>query len=150
MAHVELQLPPDNAFVGLARLVVVAAARNAGMDETRREDLRIAVSEATTNAVAAHRRTGVESPVVLRFGAVDSEFQVTIADAGGGFEPPDGGLDGRDWTVEGGLGITVIRGLADDVEFVRGSGTRVHLKFSLSLNDHGKAPAPVSGTDSGQ
>lgn len=139
--QVELELPPDDAFVGLARLVVVAAARNAGMDEVRREDLRIAVSEATTNAIAAHRRAGADAPVLLQFGARGDGFQVTIADAGGGFDPPARPVEDRDWTIEGGLGITLIRGLADEVEFVRGTGTRLHLRFALSLNGHEPSPA---------
>lgn len=145
MEQVELSLPPENAFVGLARLVVVAAARNAGMDEARREDLRIAVSEATTNAITAHQRTGTTNPVVLRFGVAGDDFQVTIDDAGGGFDPPAVLTGERDWTIEGGLGITVIRGLADEVEFVRGSGTQVNLRFALSLtDDERERSVPVS------
>lgn len=141
MAHVELQLPPDYRFVALARLVVVAAARDAGMDEVRREDLRIAVSEATTNAIAAGERAVTPAPVVLRFGTADGGFQVTVRGAGA-FGDHAGGPGGNAWFGDDGLATTVIQGLADHVEFVRGEGASVDLRFALSLSDaNGDAPA---------
>lgn len=137
MPDVELHLPPDVMFVGLARLVVTTAARQSGMDNARVEDLKIAVSEATTNAILAHQRVEVAQPVVLAFGPRDGHFQVTIQDTGPGFEPQPGDTEGRDWTKEGGLGVTVIRGLADDVAFVREKGTRVHMTFAVGFGDNG-------------
>lgn len=135
MADTELHIPLDVQYIGLARLVVCAAARQAGMSDERVEDLRIAVSEATTNAVLAQRRTDSERPIILQFGATDDgTFGVTIVDAGPGFEPvPTGALNGRDWAIEGGLGVTIIRELADDVQFVRGEGMRVSMRFAVDL-----------------
>jgi serine/threonine-protein kinase RsbW len=133
--HIELQLPPDVAHVGLARLIVCAAARQAGMDDERIEDLRIAVSEATTNAVVAHQREGEDQRVVLRFGRDDSgRFGVTVVDAGPGFDPvdPQEALQ-RDWSLESGLGVTLIRGLTDEVEFLRGDGMSVSMHFAVEL-----------------
>ncbi len=137
MSDVELHLPPDVVYVGLARLVVTAAARQSGMDSARVEDLKIAVSEATTNAILAHQRVEVAMPVVLAFGPREGQFQVTIQDTGPGFDPPVDDVDGRDWTKEGGLGVTVIRGLADDVSFVREKGTQVNMTFAVGFEDNG-------------
>ena len=142
MSAVELHVPPDTKYVGLARLVVVTAARRSGMDEERVEDLRIAVSEATTNAIASHQHVGSEEPVVLSFGADDDEdsFTVAIQDAGPGFEPADPEeLANRNWQDESGLGITLIRNLADEVEFIQGDGMRVHLQFAVALDANGVA-----------
>jgi serine/threonine-protein kinase RsbW len=136
---VELQIPPETRYVGLARLVVCAAARQAGLDEERTEDLRIAVSEATANAILAHQRHATDEPICLRFGvAAQGAFQVTVADCGPGFEPAELIDPGeRDWPTEGGLGVTLIRGLTDEVEFVRGEGMDVHLRFSVTFDDDG-------------
>jgi serine/threonine-protein kinase RsbW len=133
---VELLLPPDTQLVGLARLVVVASARRAGMDEERVEDLRIAVSEATTNSMRAHAALNSGDRIKLGFGLNErGEFQVTIADTGPGFEPGDPDeLAARDWSEEGGLGVTLIRGLTDEVEFVRDDGMHVHLRFAMALD----------------
>lgn len=150
MSDVELQLPPDVAFIGLARLVVVAAARQTGMADERVEDLRTAVSEAATNAVVAHQRAGQGERVRISFGPRgDDGFEVTIADAGPGFDPPAPAEFGtREWTVEGGLGVTVIRGLADDVRFVRaGRGMAVSMRFGPGFVD-GDAAGPAAGSDS--
>ena len=134
MEPIELHLPPVVADVGLARHVVTVAARQAGMDDERVEDLKIAVSEATTNAILAHQREETANHVVLGFRSRSGSFEVTVKDAGGGFDPLPEGLAGtRDWTIEGGLGVTIIRGLADDVEFIRGEGMSVNMRFSVDL-----------------
>lgn len=134
MSDVELRLPPDVAYVGIARLVVTAAARRHGMDDARVEDLKIAVSEATTNAIVAHQQVAAEQPVVLSFGPRGEHFQVLVKDTGPGYEPPPPATDReRHWDDEGGLGITLIRGLADEVSFVREQGTRVDMRFAVGL-----------------
>lgn len=137
---VELRVPPDVQYVGLARLVVTVAARQAGMAGERVEDLKIAVSEATTNAILAHNRSHEDRPIVLSFGPTDrGAFEVTILDDGPGFEPDDlAGADERDWTIEGGLGVTLIRGLADEVEFLRGEGMSVNMRFTVGLSSNGQ------------
>lgn len=131
---VELRLPPHLAFVSIARLLVTLAARNSGLGTERAEDLRIAVSEATTNAIRAHQRTDSDAPVVLVFGPGDRGFEVVVSDAGPGFEPVDpAALNDRDWRLESGLGVTIIRGLADEVNFERTSGMRVNMRFSVGM-----------------
>lgn len=142
---VELELPQDAQYVGLARLAVTAVARQAGMDPARLEDLRLAVSEATTNAMRGRREeNGSPEPVVLAFGPRgESGFAVTITGGGPGFEPPrDEAAEHPEWADEDGLGVTLIRGLADEVEFVRGTGSRSTMRFEVSM-------LPESGLDEG-
>lgn len=134
-SDVELRVPPDVLYVGLARLVVTAAARQSGLDDGRIEDLKIAVSEATTNAIRAHQRVNESRPVELVFGPDHEGFRVTIRDTGPGFEPPPEGARDRDLTEEGGLGVTLIRGLADSVTYQAGSGTRVHMTFTVGASE---------------
>lgn len=145
MDGIELHVPPDVVYVGLARLVVTTAARQSGMDDGRVEDLKIAVSEATTNAILAHQRIDEDRPVVLGFGPREGQFEVTIQDTGPGFHPgpetePKPEFEDPDWPDEGGLGVTVIRGLTDDVRFIREAGTRVHMRFAISLDVDGAGP----------
>lgn len=143
--EVELELPRDAQYVGLARLAVTAVARQAGMDPARLEDLRLAVSEATTNAMMGGREeNGNAEPVVLAFGPRgESGFGVTITGGGPGFEPPPHEApENLDWSGEGGLGVTLIRGLADEVEFIRGTGSRSTMRFEVSM-------LPEPGLDEG-
>lgn len=130
--RVELEVPPDDANVSLARLVVVTAARQAGMDAERLEDLRLVISEAATNAVVSHQRVQSAEPISVVADVSEQSFEVVVTDSGPGFEPPGPeNVDSRDWSVEGGLGLTLMRSLADDAEFERGEGMRVRLRFSL-------------------
>lgn len=138
MPDVELRIPPDVQYVGLARLVVTAAARQAGMTNDRVEDLKIAVSEATANAIQAHHRAGENRPISLVFGPTSADqFGVTISDAGSRQKTPPTSIGARNWDTEGGLGVTLIRGLADVVDFRRETGVSVHMRFSVGLTPPG-------------
>ena len=133
MPDVELRVPPDARYVGLVRLVVTTAARQSGMSNDRIEDLKIAVSEATANAMNAHMSDGRERPVVLQFGPAGvAHFGVTIADAAV-IQTTDDDVDSgdREWNAQGGLSLTLIRGLADVVDFDGGSGMSVHMRFAV-------------------
>ena len=133
MRDVELRLPADVQYVGLARLVVTVAARQAGMADERVEDLKIAVSEATTNAISAHRHAEGEAPVVLTFGPVGrDQFSVSIADAALDSHVTPGSVE--DWASDTPLGVTLIRGLADDVEFRTELGNVVHMRFGVGVD----------------
>ena len=133
MPDVELRVPPDARYVGLVRLVVTTAARQSGMSNDRIEDLKIAVSEATANAMNAHASGGGERPVVLQFGPAGVDhFGVTIADAAVVQNTDeDAEADDREWTAQGGLSLTLIRGLADVVDLDGGSSTSVHMRFAV-------------------
>lgn len=130
--RIQLQVPPDDANVGLARLMVVTAARDAGMTPERLEDLRLVVSEATTNAVISHQRVQSTDPVTVAvdFGD-DGSFEVIVTDHGPGFQPPTPeDVDARDWPAESGLGLSLMRTLADDAAFEHDHAMHVRLRFS--------------------
>lgn len=144
MHDVELRVPPDVQYVGLARLVVTTAARQAGMSNDRIEDLKIAVSEATANAIAAHQRAGDNEAVSLVFGTANADqFAVTIADAGPvSDEDTADSIGARSWNNDGSLSVTLIRGLADVVDFEGEAGMSVHMRFAV-----GQSRAPQGAGD---
>jgi serine/threonine-protein kinase RsbW len=86
METVEIEIPSGSAYVGLARLALSALARRYGLDEERLDDLKIAVSEACTNAVLSNEQAGVDSPVRVRFSMVDDRFEIEVLDRGLGHE----------------------------------------------------------------
>ncbi len=135
---VRLEIPALPAFVGVARTVVAAVATSVpGIDDDRLEDLRIAVSEACTNAVEAHQAAGRDQRVVLRCLVDPAALEVRVEDSGGGFDPaavparPPVG-DPATLDVERGWGLQLIRALVDDVTFLPSrEGTAVHLSMRL-------------------
>jgi serine/threonine-protein kinase RsbW len=131
---VELEIPARPEFVALARLVVSAmASTDAVLTDDQVDDLKIAVSEACTNAIEAHDAIATEERVLLRCWSDDHGLLVTIEDRGGGFDPstlPDHPppTDPERLKFERGLGIPLIRALVDEVEISSSSaGTLVRL-----------------------
>lgn len=126
---VRLEIPAQPAFVGVARSVVAAvAATVVGLDEDRLEDLRLAVSEACTTAVEAHRDGAGGAHVVLVCAEGASSLEVTIEDEGDGFDP--------EAQSEEGYGLQLIQALVDEVTFGRtASGTEVRLRVDLADDD---------------
>lgn len=139
---VELELPARAEVVSVARLVIGAIVASEPLfDEERSADLRLAVSEACTNAIQAQMAAGGEPcpehelPIVMRCTVGAGTIDVAITDHGGGFDPasltphPEV-TDPARLDHEGGLGIPLIRMLADDLEFVRhDDGTTVVMHF---------------------
>jgi anti-sigma regulatory factor (Ser/Thr protein kinase) len=126
--------------VSIARLVIGAlAATDPLFDDERSADLRLAVSEACTNAIQAERaRTAAGGPagsVRMRCVLHDGAIEVAVSDHAGGFDPdalvahPEV-TDPARLEHEGGLGIPIIRMLADELAFEPSDGgTRVVMRF---------------------
>ena len=133
---VEIEIPARADYVSLVRLVVAAAAELApSLEPSRIDDLRVAVSEATTNAIQAHIRSGCTRPVKVGCRCSNGSVVVTVRDEGPGFDvaalpempPPESEARlGR----ESGMGISIMRALADDSSIDSSSeGTEVRLAF---------------------
>lgn len=133
---IEIEIPPRPGYVSLVRVVVAAVAElESGLEPPRVDDLRVAVSEATTNAIQAHNRSGCTRPVRVCCRCSDGTVVVTVRDEGPGFD-----VDALLETVplqspvrpgrESGMGISIMRALADTSSIDSSpEGTEVHLAF---------------------
>lgn len=136
MATVEMSFTPLPVHVRTARLVATAVARRSGVEEALLDEVRLAVGEACSRAVEAHQAQCPAEPVRIELTGADGRFEVVVtdaaiaADAGTGAAPPPDGWAGNGiangdsaHTAGGlpqeGLGLAVIAGLADDVQFSR-------------------------------
>ncbi len=125
MSTVELSFSALPVHVRTARLIVTAVARRSGVAEHLLDEVRLAVGEACSRAVEAHRRHCPDEPVRLELRGADRRFEVTVSDTVPA-EDGAGGLSGASdaekfehgFAGEGAaeLGLAVIAGLADDVE----------------------------------
>ncbi len=131
---VELEIPPTMEYLDLARVVVSAAASvDPSFSPSRVSDLRLAVSELCANAIESHQRSGNNEPLLIRCDLDHDRVTIEIEDHGGGFDP-DGlsalphASDPARLEHERGLGIPLVRELADDLEFlVKDDGTTVRV-----------------------
>lgn len=117
---------PDGDYRPVVQLVVAAAAAlEPSLPEDRLDDLRLAVTEACSNAVKVHRTDALDLPVVVSCHLDDRHrFCVEVHDRGPGFDPAEldplpEPEDPRRLEHETGLGVQLIQELADDVSFQR-------------------------------
>ena len=103
-----LEIPSSAEYILLGRLVVSCAGQLAGFGPDDVYDLKLAVTEAATNVVR-HAEVG---SFQIEYRVLQDAVEVTVTDAGGGFDV--GELSGKPGE-HGGFGLTVIRGLVDEV-----------------------------------
>jgi len=125
-AELELQLPSEAGSVSVARRSAGDLARSVGASES---DVKLAVSEAVTNAIL-HAFRDRDPGMVMVTGRVDrGRLIVAVGDNGSGMRP---NLDSAGL----GLGISLITKLATDVRFDSSErGTTVSMSFPLDAED---------------
>jgi anti-sigma regulatory factor (Ser/Thr protein kinase) len=149
MDTVRLVVPARRDYLALIRLVTTAVASlDPPLPPERLDDLRLAVSEACSNAIDAQlgtdapdgapgspRRAGPVPPLVIECQVADDGITITVEDRGGGFDPddlpplPQAGDPAR-LRHERGLGLPLMRTVTDEVTFERHStGTVVRLRI---------------------
>jgi anti-sigma regulatory factor (Ser/Thr protein kinase) len=82
MPTVRLSFSPAPAHVRTARLVAVAVARRAGVAEELLEEVRLAIGEACSRAVALHRSHGLDDLIDVAMDNGD-RFTVRVVDRAG-------------------------------------------------------------------
>jgi anti-sigma regulatory factor (Ser/Thr protein kinase) len=112
--------------VPLARQALAAVAAGAGAADDRLDDIRLAVSEALTNAVVHAYRGGEAGRLRVTAAVASDELWVLIGDDGRGLHA---------WNDSQGLGIglSLISRLSDDFAIVAraSGGTEAQMRFDL-------------------
>jgi serine/threonine-protein kinase RsbW len=129
-----LAFPARPEYLLLARLALTGVARLADADEEALADLRLAVTEAAANA-CRHAYGDGRGDVILNLRLDPNDvLEVVVEDDGPGFD--EGAVP--DWDAselgEDGMGLAIIRAVADDVEIGTGPGGRgTRLRFRRAL-----------------
>ena len=154
MAMVEVAFTPLPAHVRTARLVAVAVARRSGVADSLLDEVRLAVGEACSRAVEAHRQHCPAEPVKIALTDTGGRFEVVVTDSAPGeaaalngtTETGDAAAAGSAapgisrplFDAQGGLqdgsGLAVIAELADDVRISRtAAGISVCMSWPSSV-----------------
>jgi len=135
LSTVELLLSPQPHHVRTARLVGVAAARRAGLPDELVDELRWALGEACSRAVALHAAHAPDTPVRVLLREDTGGLTVEVVDQGpptvptGDADPEslfdDGEADPR-------VSLAMLGGLVDDLDISSTpGGTTVRLRWPL-------------------
>lgn len=123
---VRLELDSRPETLTLVRGVLAGVAELIGLDPELLDDLKTAVSEACNNVVM-HAYDGETGPLGVRMYIDPEAIEVVVLDEGSGLPP----LAPADETIRG-VGLSVIRALAEQADFRSGphGGTEVRMSFA--------------------
>jgi anti-sigma regulatory factor (Ser/Thr protein kinase) len=140
MATVEVTFTPLPAHVRTARLIATAVARRSGVDESLLDEVRLAVGEACSRAVEAHRVHCPQQPIKVALTGDKERFEVVVTDAAPPAEPVpvEGGEPASDTVIDDIDGLVLIAGLADDVRIgSAGPGTSIAMSWKQRVASGG-------------
>jgi len=120
---VRLRVPARPEYIALARLALSGLAELTALSEEDVADLKLALTEAVSNSVR-HAYPGGDGFVSVAYELSATALQIEVVDDGEGFDPalPER-LEGEELS-EGGLGIAIIRTIADELEIASRPGER--------------------------
>jgi len=133
MRTVRLSVPARAEFIALARLTLTGLADIVGLSDELLADLKLALTEAVSNSVR-HAYADGAGYVSIAYELTGDALAVEVVDDGKGFDPDrPPALEGEELT-EGGLGIAIIRTIADEFELSSQPGVRgSRLRFAKQL-----------------
>jgi anti-sigma regulatory factor (Ser/Thr protein kinase) len=155
MPTVRLAFSPFAAHVRTARLVGVAVARRAGVADDLLDEVRLAVGEACSRAVALHRRHKLTDLIRVELSTdghyrvrvtdrapIDAALGTPLTDPGNlpdpvsllGTAPATPAMEEAEEEVAAGMGIALLAGLVDELSVVPGEdgiGTQVLMSWPV-------------------
>jgi serine/threonine-protein kinase RsbW len=133
MRTVRLRIPARAEYIALSRLALSGLADIVALPEELLADLKLALTEAVSNSVR-HAYGEGGGFVSVAYELSGGALAVEVVDDGEGFDPErPPALEGEELT-EGGLGIAIIRTIADDFELDSQPGVRgSRLRFAKRL-----------------
>ncbi len=131
---VRLTIPARPEYITLCRLALTGIGRLRAMSDELLADLKLALTEAASNSVR-HAYAGEHVGVVeISYELLPDRLVIEVTDDGEGFDPAEAHVPPEELS-EGGLGIAIIRAIADDVQIgAQPSGKGSRLRFEKALD----------------
>jgi len=129
---VELRMAPHPENLALARLALTGVGAVAGATDAAVAELKLAVTEACTNAILHGYAGPADGELVVRYRVGTAALEVEVEDDGTGFNPDDPAADGAS---EGqGMGLMIIRAITTDVQIESDpTGSRISFVRRLEI-----------------
>ncbi len=131
---VELRIPAKAEYITLCRLALTGLSQLRDVREETLGDLKLALTEAVSNSVRHAYGPDGDGTVDVRYEIGPDRLGVEVIDNGEGFDPEEPSELEPDELSEGGLGIAIIKTIADEFELVSRAGVRgSRLRFAKLL-----------------
>ena len=130
---VRLTIPARAEYITLCRLALTGIGRLRELSDELLADLKLALTEATSNSVRHAYADSDVGVVQISYELLPDRLVIEVTDEGEGFDP-GAPTESADELSEGGLGIAIIRAIADEVEIgTQPDGTGSRLRFEKAL-----------------
>jgi serine/threonine-protein kinase RsbW len=128
---VRLTIPAKAEYITLGRLALAGISQLRPVPDETLHDLKLALTEACTNSIRHAYDAGSEGTVQIVYELDDERISIEVTDEGEGFVLDE--ASEADRLSESGLGIAIIRALADELEIEPGDGRGSRLRFVKHL-----------------
>ena len=121
---IHLRIPAKPEYITLCRLALTGLAQMRPVGDDVMADLKLALTEAVSNSVRHAYAPGGDGHVEVTYEVYPDRLGVEVVDDGAGFDPDEAPSFEGDELSEGGLGIAIIRSIADEFEIDSQPGRR--------------------------
>jgi len=123
---IALRIPAKPEYITLCRLALTGLGQLREIGEDTMADLKLALTEAVSNSVRHAYGPNGDGTVAVRYELHPDRLGIEVVDDGAGFDPAVGPepAAGDEELSEGGLGIAIIKSIADEFELRSSPGTR--------------------------
>jgi serine/threonine-protein kinase RsbW len=128
---IRLTIPAKPEYITLCRLALTGLARVRSFPDELVADMKLALTEACSNSVR-HAYDETAGSVEILYELQSDRLIVEVCDDGSGFDETTNG-DEDDNLTEGGLGIAIIRSIADELDIERRESGGSRLRFMKLL-----------------
>jgi serine/threonine-protein kinase RsbW len=131
---IRLTIPARAEYITLCRLALTGIGRLRELSDELLADLKLALTEAASNSVRHAYGEQDVGVVEISYELHPDRLVIEVTDEGEGFDPAEAAGQ-PDELSEGGLGIAIIRAIADAVEIgAQPSGKGSRLRFEKALS----------------
>lgn len=120
---INLRIPAKAEYITLCRLALTGLSQLREIGDDTMADLKLALTEAVSNSVRHAYGPSGDGHVEVTYELAPDRLGIQVVDDGEGFDPEAPSFDG-DELSEGGLGIAIIRSIADELEIDSAPGRR--------------------------
>ncbi|HET8527756.1 MAG TPA: ATP-binding protein [Gaiellaceae bacterium] len=132
---VHLRIPAKAEYITLCRLALTGLGRLRPIADDTLADLKLALTEAVSNSVRHAYGASGDGCVDVRYELHPDRLHIEVVDDGAGFDPRAPAAPNGEELSEGGLGIAIIRSIADEFELRSQAGERGStLRFAKNLD----------------